>query len=46
MRAIVVIIVEVISQGSAQVIFADDDQMIKTLSANPADDSLGVWILE
>jgi hypothetical protein len=39
MRARVVIIVEVISQGSAQVIFADDDQMIQTLSANRADDA-------
>jgi hypothetical protein len=33
MRARVVIIVEVTSQGSAQVIFADDDQMIETLPA-------------
>jgi hypothetical protein len=46
MRARVVIIVEVISQGSAQVIFADDDQMIQTLPANRADYAFGVWILE
>jgi len=46
MRSRVVIIVEVISQGSAQVIFADDDQMIETLSANRADDAFRVWILE
>src|SRR5262245_14706453 len=45
MRARVVIIVEVISQDSAQVIFTDDDQMIETLSANRADDAFGVWIL-
>src|SRR5215475_9214586 len=46
MRARVVIIVEVISQGTAEVIFADDDQMIETLSANRADYAFGVWILE
>jgi hypothetical protein len=40
------IIVEVISHGSAQVIFANDDQMIETLSANRADDAFDVWILE
>src|SRR5262249_34407556 len=42
----VVIIVEVISQDSAQVIFTDDDQMIETLSANRANDAFGGWILE
>ena len=46
MRARVVIIVEVISQGSVQVIFTDDDQMIETLSANRANYEFGVWILE
>jgi hypothetical protein len=46
MRSRVVIIVEVIAQGSAQVIFTDDNQMIETLSANRADDALRVWILE
>ncbi len=46
MRSRVVIIVQVIPQGSAQVIFTDDDQMIETLSANRADDAFGVWILE
>jgi hypothetical protein len=46
MRARIVIIVEVISQDSAQVIFTDDDQMIQTLSANRADYAFGVWILE
>src|SRR5215467_4592465 len=46
MRPRVVIIVEVISQGSAQLIFADDDQMIETFSANRADDAFGIWILE
>src|SRR5262245_40708915 len=45
MRAKVVIIVQVISQGSAQVIFADDDQMIETLSADRANYAFGVWIL-
>src|SRR5215475_5308472 len=34
MRSGVVIIVDVISQDAAQVIFTDDDQMIETLSAN------------
>ena len=42
----VVIIVEVMSQGSAQVIFTDDDHMIETLSAYRADYAFGVWILE
>src|SRR5215468_1727061 len=46
MRSRVVIIVQVIAQGSAQVIFTDDDQMIETLSANRADDAFRVWILE
>jgi hypothetical protein len=46
MRSRVVIIVQVIPQGSAQVIFTYDDQMIETLSANRADDAFGVWILE
>src|SRR5262245_36615479 len=46
MRARVVIIVEVTSQGSAQLVFTDDDQMIETLSANRADDAFRVWILE
>jgi Ni,Fe-hydrogenase maturation factor len=46
MRARVVIIVDVIPQGPAQVIFTDDDQMIETLSAYRADDAFGVWILE
>lgn len=27
-------------------IFADDDQMVETLSANRADGAFGVWILE
>jgi len=34
------------SQGSAQVIFTDDDLMIETLSAYRADYAFGVWILE
>jgi hypothetical protein len=34
MRSRVVIIVQVIPQGSAQVIFTEDDHMIETLSAN------------
>ena len=46
MRARIAIIVQVIPQDSAQVIFTDDDQMIATLSANRADDAFGVWILE
>jgi hypothetical protein len=46
MRSRIAIIVDVISQGSAQVIFTDDDQMIETLSANRADDAFGVWSLE
>ncbi len=46
MRARVVIIVDVIPQGPAQVIFTDDDQMIETLSPNRADYAFGVWILE
>src|SRR5262245_41658307 len=46
MRARVVIIVQVIPQGSAQLVFTDDDQMIETLSANRADDAFRVWILE
>jgi hypothetical protein len=46
MRARAVIIVEIISQGSTQVIFADDDQMIETLSAYRAYYAFGVWILE
>src|SRR5262245_5152183 len=46
MRASVVIIVEIISQGSAQVIFADDDQMIEALSPIRADDAFRVWIVE
>ena len=46
MRARVVIIVEVTSQGLAQLILTDDDQMIETLSANRADYAFGVWILE
>src|SRR5262245_38731392 len=45
MRARIVIIVQVIPHDSAQVIFTDDDQMIKTLSANRADYAFGVWIL-
>jgi hypothetical protein len=36
----------VIKQGSAQVIFTDDAQMIETLSANRADYAFRVWILE
>src|SRR5262249_5629220 len=44
MGARIVIIVQVIPQDWAQVIFTDDDQMIETLSANRADDAFGVWI--
>src|SRR5215470_15187402 len=44
MRARIVIIVQVIPQGSAQLIFTDDDQMIETFSANQADDAFRVWI--
>jgi hypothetical protein len=46
MLARIVIIVQVIPQGSAQVSFADDDQMTETLSANRAYYAYGVWILE
>jgi hypothetical protein len=46
MRARIVIIVQVIPQDSAQLVFTDDDQIIETLSANLADDAFGVWILE
>ena len=46
MRSRVVIIVEVISQGLAQVIFTDDDHMIETLSANRADNAFDLRILK
>src|SRR5262249_19821070 len=46
MRSRVVIIVGVISQDSAQMIFTKDNQMIETLSANRADDAFSIWILE
>ena len=46
MRARIVIIVQVIPQDSAQLVFTDDDQMIETLSANRADDTSGIWILK
>src|SRR5262249_55041233 len=46
MRSRVVIIVDVIPQDSSQLVFTDDDQMIKTLSPNRADDAFSVWILE
>jgi hypothetical protein len=41
-----VIIVEAISQDSAQVVFTDDDRMIETLSVNRVDYAFRVWILE
>src|SRR5262245_66539172 len=46
MRSGVVIIIDVIPQGPAQVIFTDDDQMIETLSADRANYAFGVRILE
>jgi hypothetical protein len=46
MRERIVIIVQVIPQGSAQLVFTDDGQMIETLSANRADYSFGALILE
>jgi hypothetical protein len=46
MRSGVVIIVDVIWQDAAQLIFTDDDQMIETFSANRAYYAFGVWILE
>ena len=46
MRSRVVIIVDVIPQIPAQVIFTDDDQMIETLSADRANYAFGVWIYD
>lgn len=40
-----VVIVEARSQDTRQMPFVDDDQLIKTFSANRADQSLHVWIL-